>query len=103
MPYLLQVDFDMDGPFGDAMVQAFSELAHSINQEPGMLWKIWTEAAAQGQAGGVYLFDTHANAERYLQMHSARLLQAGVRNLRSRIFEVNEALSAINHGPVKAG
>ena len=39
MPYLLQVDFPMPGPFGAAMVQAFTELAHSINQEPGMRWK----------------------------------------------------------------
>ena len=100
MPFLLQVDFEMDGPFGDAMVQAFEGLAHSINLEPGLRWKIWTEDAANQQAGGVYLFDTHAHAEQYLQMHAARLTQAGVRNLRSKIFAVNEALSTINHGPI---
>ena len=102
MPFLLQVDFEMDGPFGEAMVQAFSGLAQSINQEPGMLWKIWTEDAQAKQAGGVYLFDTHEHAQKYLQMHSARLTEAGVRNLRGKIFEVNEALSHINHGPLQA-
>jgi quinol monooxygenase YgiN len=103
MPFLLQVDFEMDGPYGEAMVQAFEGLAHSINQEPGMLWKIWTEDPDHKQAGGVYLFDTHAHAQQYLQMHTARLTQAGVRNLRAKIFAVNEALSAINHGPVTVG
>lgn len=102
MPFLLQVDFEMDGPFGEAMVQAFSGLAESINQEPGMLWKIWTEDARAKQAGGVYLFDTREHAQQYLDMHSARLTEAGVRNLRGKIFEVNQALSAINHGPLQA-
>ena len=102
MPFLLQVDFEMDGPFGEAMVQAFSGLAESINQEPGMLWKIWTEDAQAKQAGGVYLFDTREHAQQYLHMHSARLTEAGVRNLRGKIFEVNQALSAINHGPLQA-
>lgn len=100
MPYLLQVDFPMPGPFGAAMVQAFTDLAHSINQEPGMRWKIWTENAQAQEAGGVYLFDTQEQAQAYLNMHSQRLTQAGVRDIRSRIFAVNEALTAINHGPV---
>ena len=101
MTYLLQVDFEMDGPFGDAMAPAFMSLAESINQEPGMLWKIWTEDAQTKQAGGVYLFDTRAHAEQYLEMHSTRLTQAGVRNLRGKIFEVNQTLSAVNKGPVQ--
>ena len=66
-----------------------------------MLWKIWTEDAQTKQAGGVYLFDTRAHAEQYLEMHSARLTQAGVRNLRGKIFEVNQTLSAVNRGPVQ--
>ncbi len=42
MAYVLQVDFKMDGPFGDEMAGAFSDLAKSINEEPGFIWKIWT-------------------------------------------------------------
>jgi hypothetical protein len=33
-------------------------------------------------------------------MHAQRLTQAGVRNIRSRIYAVNAALTAINQGPV---
>ena len=46
MKYLLQVDFKMDGPFGDEMSKGFANLAESINNESGVIWKIWTEDAA---------------------------------------------------------
>ena len=43
MAVILQVDFPTQGPFGAEMSEAFKALAQSINQETGMLWKIWTE------------------------------------------------------------
>lgn len=55
MAYLLQVDFKMEGPYGEEMSKGFVELAQSINDEPGMVWKIWTEDAAAKEAGGIYL------------------------------------------------
>lgn len=101
MAYLLQVDFKMNGPFGDEMAEAFVALAKSINDEPGMIWKIWTEDADAKEAGGVYLFETKEDAEKYLEMHSARLTSFGVTDIRGKIFAVNEALSLINNGPIK--
>ena len=65
-----------------------------------MRWKIWTEDAQAREAGGIYLFDTREHAQRYLDMHAQRLTQAGERNIRSRIYAVNAALTAINQGPV---
>ena len=44
MAKLLQVDFEFHGPFGEEMSNALVDLAQSINQEPGMIWKIWTES-----------------------------------------------------------
>ncbi|MEX3747601.1 MULTISPECIES: monooxygenase [Lysinibacillus] len=100
MVYLLQVDFTMDGPFGDEMSEGFKDLAHSINDEEGIMWKIWTEDAVAKEAGGVYLFETKESAKKYLAMHSARLTSFGITNIRGKIFEVNEALSSINNGPI---
>lgn len=37
MAFLLQVDFKMNGPFGDEMAAAFSDLAKSINEEDGFI------------------------------------------------------------------
>lgn len=101
MKYLLQVDFTMDGPFGEEMSNAFTDLAKSINEEPGFIWKIWTEDASAKEAGGIYLFETKETAQKYLKMHSERLTGFGITNIRGKIFEVNEPLSLLNHGPVK--
>ena len=54
---LLQVHFAFSGPFGDEMSTQLAELAQSINQEPGFIWKIWTENRATQEAGGIYLFE----------------------------------------------
>lgn len=100
MPYIVQVDFKMDGSFGEEMATAFQDLAHSINNEEGMLWKIWTEDAEVKEAGGIYLFASKESAEKYLTMHTARLTSFGITDIRGKVFAVNEALSMINNGPI---
>jgi hypothetical protein len=97
MPVVLQVDFPTQGPFADEMTQAFTPLAESINQEKGIIWKIWTENADTQEAGGIYVFDTIENATAYLDMHTARLQTFGITHIRSKIFHVNTELSKINH------
>ena len=96
MTVILQVDFPSQGPFGEAMSQAYQTLAESINQETGMIWKIWTENRDTEEAGGIYLFDNQENAEKYLKMHTVRLTSFGVKNIRGKIFQINSALSDIN-------
>jgi len=100
MAVILQVHFPFDGPFGEAMVEAMTPLARSINDEPGLLWKIWTEDEQAGRAGGVYLFASREDAEAYRRMHTARLEGMGVTGIEAQILEANEALSAINGGPL---
>lgn len=98
--YILQIDFPFDGPFGEAMSEAMRPLAADIAQEDGLLWKIWTEDADTQQAGGVYLFSERAAAQAYLDKHTQRLHAAGVQNIRSRIFTVNQPLSQITKAPL---
>ena len=100
MPILLQIDFPYDGPFGADMAQTFDRLASTISQTPGLIWKIWTENAEQQQAGGVYLFESKQTAQSYSQMHCARLEAAGIKQIRARVFEVNEALSRQTYAPL---
>lgn len=68
------------------MSQVYRELAESINLETGMLWKIWTENGQTQEAGGIYLFDHAANAERYLKMQNARLESFGLKNIHWQDF-----------------
>lgn len=100
MAFILQVDFKMDGPFGEDMAVGFKDLAESINQEEGVIWKIWTENPEAGEAGGIYLFETKETAAAYLNMHSKRLNGFGIMEINAKIFEVNNALSNINNGPI---
>jgi hypothetical protein len=100
MAYLLQVDFPYQGPWGDEMTAALRGLAESIANEPGLIWKIWTENQAAGEAGGIYLFKDAPSAEAYLVMHTARLTNFGVPRVNGKIFEVNDVLSLIDRAPL---
>lgn len=100
MKKLLQVDFDFNGPFGDEMSTMLTGLAESINNEPGMIWKIWTENSKEQLGGGVYLFENEAYAKAYLTMHTARLKEMGVKEIRGHIFDINLPLSTINNAPL---
>jgi hypothetical protein len=100
MAVVLQFDFPHQGPWGDDMVGAMQALAESINQEPGFIWKIWTENTDTQEAGGVYLFEDKASALAYQEKHSARLAQFGVNGINAKLFEVNDAMSAINKAPI---
>lgn len=102
MATLLQIDFPMQGPWGEEMAEAFSGLAEVIGQAPGLRWKIWTENAAEGLSGGIYLFDDAASADAYLTEHTARLASFGITDIRAVMFDVNEGLTAINRGPLTA-
>ena len=100
MAQLLQIDFPFAGPFGAEMASQLRELAESIASEPGFLWKIWTENATSGEAGGIYLFTDSASAQAYLTKHSARLAAFGVEGIRARLFDINADLTRITHGPL---
>ena len=100
MPILLQVDFPYQGPWGEDMAQAMQGLAQSIAQEPGLLWKIWTENPTDRLAGGIYLFADEASARAYAEMHIKRVEARGVTSIRALFFDVIEPLTAITRGPV---
>ena len=95
MAYLLQVDFPHDVIFGEDFSNAFVDLAKNISEESGLIWKVWTENKETKEAGGIYLFSNETDAKRYLDKHTKRLESFGYKNIRARIFSVNEPLSLI--------
>ncbi|ENB4890301.1 monooxygenase [Escherichia albertii] len=96
MATLLQLHFAFNGPFGDEMAEQLKPLAESINQEPGFLWKVWTESEKNHEAGGIYLFTDEKSALVYLDKHTARLKHLGVNEVIAKVFDVNTSLSQIN-------
>ncbi|MFE5473786.1 monooxygenase [Bacillus safensis] len=101
MAHLLQVDFKMKGPFGDEMAKEFADLAKSMKEEDGFIWKIWTENPEKNEAGGIYLFETKEAAENYLDMHSKRITSFGITDINAKIFNMNVQLTHITKGPLK--
>lgn len=97
---LLQIDFTMNGPFGDEMSEAFAPLAQDIATEEGLIWKIWTENKQTNEAGGIYLFADEENATRYLEKHKQRLASFGITPINAKIFDVNKPLSLIDKAPL---
>ena len=98
-PVLVQFDFPFPGPFGSDMEAALKDLAVSITQEPGFLWKIWTENEEAREAGGIYLFTDDSSARAYIAKHTARLRSFGISEVRVKIFDVNDKLTALTRGP----
>ena len=100
MPTVLQIDFPMPGPWGEEMANAFGDLAGIIGRAPGLRWKIWTEKEEEGVGGGIYLFEDDESAKAYLEEQTARLEGFGIADIRAKVFDVNEGLTAVNNGPV---
>lgn len=102
MTVVLQVDFVMPVELlGEHLAESARALAESIAKEPGLISKIWTENKLTSEAGGIYLFKDEASAQQYLAMHQKRLVAMGAKNLRSKIFAINEPLTEITKGSLR--
>jgi len=99
-PVILQVDFPFSGPWGDELLPAARTLAESIANEPGLIWKIWTENPDTRRAGGIYLFSDRSSAQEFATMHLKRLAQMGVTDVVYHIFSVNSGLSQLTRAPI---
>ena len=97
---ILILDFPARPPGGPEQALALRAMAESIAQEPGLIWKIWTEETAQRRAGGIYLFDSQAAAEAYHRMHAERLGRAGVTGIEATYRMVNLPQSRITRAPL---
>jgi len=87
--------FPFPGPWGRQLTEATHELAHDIAGEDGLVWKIWLENRDTGHAGGIYLFEDAAAAERYREKHKRRLSAMGHTGVTANAFSVNSELSVL--------
>ena len=87
--------FPFPGPWGKELAEAVHDLARDIANEPGLVWKVWLENRETGHAGGIYLFDDAAAAERYREKHERRLSVMGLSGVTANIFSVNTELSVL--------
>lgn len=69
---------------------------------PGLAWKIWLDDEEERRAGGIYLFDTRASAQAYMDGPIVARMKANpdITDLQVRMFDVRENMTAITRGPV---
>jgi len=91
-----------DGVVDDEFMAGAKQLAESIAEEPGVVWKIWTFQPGTTEFGSTYLFRDIEALETYKAMHSKRLAEFGITISSDYIYDVMEDLSAINNAPVLA-
>lgn len=95
--------FPFPGPWGMQLTEASRELARDIANEHGLVWKIWLENRDTGHAGGIYLFEDKAAAERYREKHERRLSAMGITGVTANAFSVNPELSVLTMAAAALG
>lgn len=89
-----------DGPITDEFLAGTRQLAESIAEEPGIIWKIWTVEEGTSHYGSTYLFRNRDYLETYKAMHLERLKAIGITVTDDHIFDIMEEVSAINNAPL---
>lgn len=103
MPTALLFRFPFPGPWGKELTEAAHDLARDIANEDGLVWKIWLEDRETGHAGGIYLFEGTAAAERYREKHERRLAAMGLTGVTANTFAINTELSVLTMAATALG
>jgi hypothetical protein len=102
-PTALVFQFAFPGPWGEDLADHARPLARDIAAEPGLKWKLWLEDRRTGHAGGIYLFEDAAAAERYRLKHERRLSGMGLAGITVAAFSVNTELSVLTMAAAALG
>jgi hypothetical protein len=99
---ILQITFYLDMPVAEYQ-KIVDSVAPAFREVPGLRWKIWLLNSAAREAGGIYLFDSQASVDAYLNGPLvARLREIpSIRNISVKQFEVMPEPTALNGGPVE--
>src|SRR5262249_18108571 len=100
---ILQINFSLNTPIAEYQAMADS-VAHAFLDVPGLKWKIWLLNPAAQEAGGIYLFDSQASLDAYLNGPLVAHLTGltSIRNISMKQFEVMPEVTVLTRGPFEA-
>jgi hypothetical protein len=100
---ILQINFTLNVPV-EAYQMMSKSVANAFLDVPGLKWKIWLLNPTTQEAGGIYLFDSQASLDGYLNGPLVAKLKSlpVIRNLSVKQFEAMPELTALTRGPVDA-
>ena len=100
---ILQINFNLNMSVAEyhKMTDSVAEAALDV---PGLKWKIWLLNPAAREAGGIYLFDSQASLDAYLNGPLVAQLRGltTIRNVSMKQFDVMPEVTALTRGPVEA-
>lgn len=102
MATIVQINFDYDVSEEELEQRSNPERARIFHSVDGLCWKVWLRDAERRESGGIYLFETRASAQAYVDGPIA----AAVRNLPDssnhsiKIFDVRDTVSAVTGAPL---
>ena len=81
---------------------AWFQAAQPIADTPALRWKVWLMNEAEREAGGIYLFESEAAAQSYLDGPIVAALKGSpvISNISAKLFDVLESHTKITRGPV---
>ena len=83
---------------------AWLEFAQPISEVPGLRWKVWLMNEAEHEAGGIYLFESEAAAQSYVDGPFVAAMKSSpvLSNISAKMFDVMESHTAITRGPLRS-
>lgn len=96
---ILQINYKLNGPRAEYEKENLP-YAQPIADISGLRWKVWIINEAQGEAGGIYLFDNDAAVQGFLDGPIIAEMK-GDPTLSIKAFDVIPKLTTVTRGPVK--
>ena len=100
---ILQINFNLNVPVAEYQ-KAIDSVAPAFVDVPGLMWKIWLLNPAAQEAGGIYLFDSQASLDAYLNGPLVAQIRGltSIRNISVKQFDVMPEATALTRGPFEA-
>jgi len=97
---ILAITFYLNVPVAEYQ-KMVDTIAHAFLDVPGLRWKIWLLNPANQEAGGIYLFDSQASVDAYMNGPLVAQLRGlpSIRNISMKQFEVMPQATALTRGP----
>ena len=98
---ILQINFKLNVPAAEYH-DICRPLARPVADVPGLQWKVWLLNEQQGEAGGIYLFNSEQALEDYVAGPIVSQVKShpALRELSAKRFDVMEDVTAVTRGPV---
>ncbi|HVO70444.1 MAG TPA: YdhR family protein [Aggregatilineaceae bacterium] len=98
---ILQINYKFNSSRADhtALVTPNAEYIAAVS---GLVWKIWLMNEADHEAGGIYLFESRAEAQAFVSSPAITGFAAhpSLSAFSTKMFEAVESLSKITRGPL---